>query len=451
MRLQRTFYQLDHLSPRLREALLKLAVIGSGVVGVTTAYELTLDGHDVTVFERRNTVAEECSFANGGLMAPGWNAFAGAHRHHVGALMPWASGAGALPLIRLPRGTDLGWIWEWLRAGKADRCADRQRNLHQLTGYSHDRLRSLTTALQLDYDRTENMLVLWRTEQEQAGAQPALRIMADMGWNHQVLSPGQARMREPALNAETALHAALEITGVASANSRQFALQLKSEAQKLGCRFEFGTTVERLSVNAGPTANVTLTHAPTHTLSGSGTTARFDGVVICAGPAGAGLLHRLGLRLPLLPVLGHSISATVREPLDAPLSAVLDAHQQVSIARLGQRVRISGGHQIGHATGIHSTRELKRLYRVLSDWFPGAASMGGMHGAVQEWQGAPGFLPDGLPVLGPTKLPGLWVNMGHGDSGWSMACGSARALADCMRGSAPDMDLAGYSPARFGL
>ena len=74
--------------------------------------------------------------------------------------MPWASGAGALPLIRLPRGTDLGWIWEWLRAGKADRCADRQRNLHQLTGYSHDRLRSLTTALQLDYDRTENMLVL---------------------------------------------------------------------------------------------------------------------------------------------------------------------------------------------------------------------------------------------------------------------------------------------------
>jgi D-amino-acid dehydrogenase len=434
---------------RQQEAVLKLAVIGSGVIGITTAYELTLDGHEVTVFERRNTAAEESSFANGSLIAPGWNAFTGMNDHRVRALMPWASGGGALPLTRLPRDLEWGWIWNWLRAGKSDRYASQQRNTHQLTGYSHERMRSLTKTLQLNYDRTESMLVLWRTEQDQVKAQAALQIMASIGWNHQVLSARQARMREPALNAETALHAALEITGEASANARQFALQLKSEAQKLGCRFEFGATVNRLSLDAGPT--VTLAHTSNNTIPGTSMTVRFDGAVICAGSTGAALLRPLGLRLPLLPVLGHSISAAVREPLDAPLSAVLDAHQQVSIARLGQRVRISGGHQIGGTTGVNSASELKRLYQVLSDWFPGAASMGGMHGTVQEWQGTQGCLPDGLPVLGPTRLPGLWVNMGHGDSGWSMACGSARALADHLRASAPDIDLTGYSPARFGL
>lgn len=430
---------------------MKIAVIGAGVVGITTAYELTLDGHEVTVFERRITAAEESSFANGSLIAPGWNAFLGANGGSMGALLPWVRHSGALQLTRLPRGKEWGWIWQWLHAGKEARQPDIHRAIHQLTGYSHERLQSLTVGLQLDYERTENLLVLWRSEQDQARAQEALRVMTDIGWRHRVVPAEEARVREPALNTDTALHAALEITGTASANCRQFALQLKSEAHVLGCRFEFGTTVERLVAVGGPPYGVTLTHAPTHATSGVRENTRFDGVVLCAGSAGTPLLQPLGLGLPLLPVLGHSISANVREPLDAPLSAVFDARQQVSIVRLGQRVRVSGGRQIGREAGFNSASELKRLYRVLSDWFPGAASMAGAQSTVQEWQGTQGCLPDGLPVLGPTRVPGVWVNMGHGDSGWSMACGSARALADHLRGTTPDIDLAGYSPTRFGL
>ena len=430
---------------------MKLAVIGSGVVGITTAYELTLDGHEVTVFERRNTAAEESSFANGSLIAPGWNAWAGADARGLGALMPWCRGGSSLQMAHMPRGKEWHWLWQWLRAGKGGRHVDLQRSTHQLTGYSHDRLQTLTAALQLDYDRTENLLVLWRSEHDQAEAQAALQVMTDIGWKHRVLSAGEARAQEPALNTETALHAALEITGTASANCRQFALQLKSEAQAMGCRFEFGTTVEHLSVETGPSAGVIVTHSSIQETSQVSQTERFDAAVLCAGSSGTALLHPLGLRLPLLPLLGHSISATVREPLDAPMSAVLDARQQVSIARLGQRVRVSGGHQLGRTAGIKSASELKRLYRVLSDWFPGAASMGGTHGTVQEWQGEQSSMPDGLPALGPTKLPGLWLNLGHGNSGWSMACGSARALADQLRGTTPDIDVTVYSPARFGL
>jgi D-amino-acid dehydrogenase len=201
----------------------------------------------------------------------------------------------------------------------------------------------------------------------------------------------------------------------------------------------------------GPIVNVILRNSSTPKHTVTRTTIGFDGAVICAGHAGAELLRSLGLRLPMLTVFGHSITATVREPLDAPLSAVLDASHQVSITKLGQRVRVAGGRQIGLSMGVSSPRELKRLYKVLSDWFPGAAKMGGMHGVVQEWQGAQGYLPDGLPLLGSTSLPGIWVNMGHGESGWSMACGSARALADQLRGSSPDIDVASYSSARFRL
>ncbi|WP_439115158.1 FAD-dependent oxidoreductase [Hydrogenophaga sp.] len=429
---------------------MKLAVVGSGVVGITTAYELALDGHEVTVFERRNTAAEESSFANGSLIAPGWNAFGGANGLGMGALMPWASAGTALNLGSWPRGKEWPWLWQWLRAGKAERQLTLQPAVHRLTQYSHERLQALAGALQLDYDRTEGMLVLWRTEQGHAKAQPALQVMADMGWKYRVLSAEEARLREPALNPDTALYAALEITGEASANCRQFALQLKAEAQKLGCRFEFGTTVERITPEANPSAGVKLTLSPTVPAARSNKSMHVDGAVLCAGAAGATLLRTLGVRLPVLPVFGHSVSAAVREPLDAPLSAVFDVRQQVSISRLGQRVRVCGGQQFGRSAGVKSAGELKRLYQVLSDWFPGAARMAGTHGSAQEWCGAQARLPDGLPALGPTQLPGVWVNLGHGNSGWSMACGSARLLADHIRGTKSDIDGAEYNLTRFG-
>ena len=175
---------------------------------------------------------------------------------------------------------------------------------------------------------------------------------------------------------------------------------------------------------------------------------RFDAVVMCAGVTSAALLRPLGLRIPIAPVYGYSISAHIREPLNAPRSAVMDERYKVAISRLGQRVRVAGSAEIGGSPSHKRAGALRTLYKVLHDWFPGAAQLGS---GVQEWKGARPMLPDGPPVLGASGLPGLWLNLGHGSSGWALACGSARALADVMAGHAPAVDLEGLGVERLGL
>lgn len=139
----------------------------------------------------------------------------------------------------------------------------------------------------------------------------------------------------------------------------------------------------------------------------------------------------------------------MREPLDTPLSAVFDVRHQVSISRLNLRVRMVDGTATGGEPAVKSSAELRRLYRVLMDWFPGASELGGSKASVQEWRGAQVMLPDGPTLAGRSGVPRIWLNLGHGASGWAMACGSARSLADHIQGRAPDIDLAPFSPTRF--
>ena len=426
---------------------MKVAVVGAGVIGTTTAFELTRDGHEVTVFERRSTVAEEASFASGALVAAGWTAPWG--RPERSLRMPWATRPGGLKLARLPRGGEWRWIWRWLQAGQGPHQADRHRQIHQWVQYSQQRLLAITEERDLDHDRSQGMLVLWRQAREAEQAQPALQQMKELGIPCRELSADQARALEPALNPETPLHGAIELGGEAAANCREFALSIRVEAQQLGCRFVFSTTVDAVET-LGPAAGVNL-RLSSSANAGTSDVQRFDAVVVCAGVQSTGLLRPLGLRLPLQPVYSHSLSAAVREPLDAPMSAVLDAGHGISIARLGQRIRVAGGSEFGATPGQPSKATLKQLYAVLSDWFPGSVRLGGPRGSVQEWQGAQATLPDGLPLVGATRFPAVWVNLGHGSAGWAMACGTARALADQLASRSPDIDVSGSSPQRHGL
>jgi D-amino-acid dehydrogenase len=181
------------------------------------------------------------------------------------------------------------------------------------------------------------------------------------------------------------------------------------------------------------------------TIAGAGPR-RFDATVVCAGVDSVRLLRPLGLKIPLAAVHGYSVSAAVREPLNAPRSAVMDERYKVVISRLGQRVRVAGTAEIGGRANKQSTRALQTLYKVLQDWFPGAAVLSG---GVQTWKGARPMLPDGPPLLGASGIDGLWLNLGHGSSGWALSCGSARAVADLIGRRDPEVDLDGFDIERL--
>ena len=416
---------------------MNIAIVGAGIVGVTTAYELARDGHSVTVFEQRSAAAEETSFATGGLIAPG-------------ALVPWAApGAtqalsvwGSQATLRIGRSlnaSDLGWLRRWRRASRTYAQSDAPQPplvaLERLARYSHQRLQTLSTELDLQFERSDGTLLLLRTPSDATALRPAVQALRNAGIAANEVDADTARHIEPGLCAATPLVGALHIPSGEAGNCRQFALLLRQAAQQLGAQFQFNTTVERIG------------HTPASVqIRGDARPQRFDAVVLCAGVASAALLQPLGLRLPLVALHGSSISAPLREALHAPYSAVIDARHQVSIVRLGQRIRVSGGAELGRGSKDAHPNTLRTLYQVLSDWFPGGAQLSG---SVQEWRGARPALPDGPPVVGASGLPGLWLNLGHGASGWSLACGSARALADTVAGRSADISLEGLEAQRF--
>ena len=415
---------------------MKIAIVGAGIIGVTTAYELAADGHEVTVFERRGAVAEETSFANAGLVAPGY-------------VTPWAApgmpGKVARYLfsrhapvkVGLPLSLrELAWMARWLRACRLDTYLANRARMQRLAFYSRARLHQLTSSLELDYERSPGYLVLLRSEKDRKMAQPGLQVLRDAGVAFHDVDAATARSIEPALNQDTPFFGAIHLPDDEVGNCRQFALMLRRQAEALGATFEFNTTVAR--IGAVPTATVSI--------ASEATPRRFDAIVVCAGLASASLLRPLGLKIPLAAVYGYSISAIIREPLNAPRSAVMDERYKVAISRLGMRVRVAGSAEIGGRLDTKRPAALQTLYKVLHDWFPGAAQMSG---GVQEWKGARPMLPDGPPLLGASGLPGIWLNLGHGSSGWALSCGSARVVADLVAGRAAELDLEGLGIERL--
>ena len=417
---------------------MKIAVIGAGIIGVTTAYELACDGHDVTVFERRIAVAEESSFANGGIVAQGYLTActepglpAQLFKQLFTSSTPFKVG---LPLS----GRELAWMWRRHRASKSEAKPGIKAHLQSLALFSYERLQQISTDLKLEFERSKGYLVLLRTEQESQSMQAHLQLLRDSGVTFKELSAADARTIEPALNPDTTFFGALYMPDDEVGNCRQFAHLLKNEAQRLGVKFLFNKNVTQIKPSTGVTLH----------LEGESVDPKFDAAVLCAGLDSLRFLDPLGLKIPLAAVYGYSITASLREPLNGPRSAVMDAQYKVDIARLGNRIRVAGGAEFGGTPDQKNAGMLQTLYKVLHTWFPGAAQLSG---GVQEWKGVRPTLPDGPPIVGPSGIAGLWLNLGHGPSGWALSCGSARMLADQIVGRAPHLDGQGFDVKRLAI
>jgi D-amino-acid dehydrogenase len=368
---------------------------------------------------------------------------------------------------RLDAGT-LAWLWKWWRACNPKRYRANRTRMQRLALFSRDRLHLLTHDLALDYERNQGYLVLLRSAQDLAAVQPGLQLLGELGVAFDRLDAAGCLRVEPGLNAETALHAGIYLPHDEVANCRQFALLLRARAQRLGARFRFHTTVQAVHPGRAPR----LTHQylppgestpllsvaaeamsrdgpPTVPMTADPLTEDFDAVVLCAALGAPALLAPHGLRLPLLAVHGYSVTAPLRQleehPELGPRSALMDERYKVAIARLGNRVRVAGSAELGGTLARHHPGAVDTLYKVLHDWFPGAARMS----QAQRWKGARPMLPDGPPVLGASGIEGVWLNLGHGSSGWALACGSARVLAEQLSGRAAPLDTSRLTVARL--
>jgi len=437
---------------------MRIAVVGAGIVGVTTAQALREDSHTVTVFERRGSVATESSFANAGWLAPGY-------------VTPWASPDmprkvmsqlfardAAARLVGVPGPALLSWLRLWKRACSPALYA---RNRDAMLHLAHDSL-ALTTALarehRLDYEHGQGALVLLRETGEIAQVRSGLKLLAEAGLDFHLVDADACRRIEPALEQATQLLAGVHHPSAGIGNCRQFALQLKAVLQSAGVTFHLQRDVTKLEPRAD---GITVHSAPSdvHADSALERAPRsfveppraedFDAAVICAAIGAPALLAPLRVRLPIQPVYGYSITLSVRHfeayPDMGPRAALMDERFKVAITRLGDRVRIAGSAELGGAPTEIRDAPVATLYRVLEDWFPSAARQA----QAQTWKGARPMLPDGPPAIGACGVPHLWINTGHGSSGWALACGSARLTADLIAGRTPERDASAFSPLRW--
>jgi len=415
---------------------MRIAIVGAGVIGVTTAWELTLDGHQVDVFERRNAAAEESSFANAGVVAPGYVTPWAAPGMAGKVLRSLLSKHGAVKLRWPLTGSDFKWMARWRRACTLETYLRNRARMQRLAFYSRQRLHHIAAERELVYDTSQGYMVLLRGKAEARLVQAGLDVLRAAGTRFREIDADEARRIEPALNTATDLAGAIHLPDDEVSNCRQFVMLLKREAELLGAQFHFGCDIAPLD-RARPRSL---------TLAGGSPAIDYDAIVVCAGLGSAALLRPVGLSIPVAPVYGHSISAAVGEAELAPVSAVMDERFKVAISRLGMRLRVAGGAELGGTPGEAHPEAVKTLFKVLHDWFPGAARM---QTGVQVWKGARPMLPDGPPLLGASGVPGIWLNLGHGSSGWALSCGSARVLADLISGQDPGIDLEGLGVDRL--
>ncbi|VWC09583.1 D-amino acid dehydrogenase [Burkholderia lata] len=415
---------------------MRVVILGSGVVGVASAYYLARAGHEVTVIDREAGPALETSFANAGQISPGYAAPWAAPGVPLKAVK-WMFEKHAPLAIRLD-GTrfQLQWMYQMLRNCTAERYAVNKGRMVRLAEYSRDCLQALRADTGIQYEgRAGGTLQLFRTQQQLDGAAKDIAVLQEANVPFELLSPADLKKAEPALAAVShKLTGGLRLPGDETGDCQLFTTRLAALAESLGVKFRYNTPIDALAIAGGKIAGVQC----------GSETVRADAYVVALGSYSTSFISNL-MKIPVYPLKGYSITAPIVNEAAAPVSTVLDETYKIAITRFDQRIRVGGMAEIvGFDKKLRAARR-ETLEMCVNDLFPG----GGDTSKATFWTGLRPMTPDGTPIVGRTPVSNLFLNTGHGTLGWTMSCGSGQLLADLISGKMPAIQADDLSVHRY--
>ncbi|WP_058913030.1 D-amino acid dehydrogenase [Entomohabitans teleogrylli] len=415
---------------------MRVVVLGSGVVGVASAWYLQQAGHEVTVIDRESGPAQETSAGNAGQISPGYAAPWAAPGIPLKAIK-WMFQRHAPLAIRLDGSAfQLKWMWQMLRNCDSRHYAENKARMVRLAEYSRDCLKVLRDSTGIHYEgRQGGTLQLFRTAQQFDNAARDIAVLKDAGVPYELLEAGQLYRAEPAL-AEVAdkLTGGLRLPGDETGDCQLFTRNLSDMAQRAGVRFRFNTRVDEL-VREGQ--HIRAVRCGDETINA-------EAFVVAFGAWSTALLRDI-VDIPVYPLKGYSLTIPIADESAAPLSTVLDETYKIAITRFDQRIRVGGMAEIVGFNQELVPRRRETLEMVVRDLYP----RGGHIEQATFWSGLRPMTPDGTPIVGRTPLKNLWLNTGHGTLGWTMACGSGQLLSDLISGKAPAIPFEDLAVSRY--
>jgi D-amino-acid dehydrogenase len=415
---------------------MKVIVLGSGVIGVTTAYYLARAGARVTVVDRQPGPALETSFANAGQVSPGYST-------------PWAAPGVPLkalkwmfqkhaPLAVRADGSlwQLQWMARMLRNCTAQRYAENKERMMRVAQYSRACLQQLRADTGIAYEqRTGGTLQLFRTQAQVDAVQRDIAVLEECGVPYRLLDRDALATVEPALaRARDRLSGGLQLPTDETGDCNLFTRALADLARQLGVEFRFDARIDGLDVDGDRVSGVRV----------DGRALPADRYVVATGSHSRALLAPLGIAVPVYPVKGYSLTVPLVDEALAPRSTVLDETYKIAVTRFDRRIRVGGMAELAGFDASLDPRRRATLEMVVQDLFPG-----GDVGRASFWTGFRPMTPDSTPIIGATRLRNLYLNTGHGTLGWTMACGSGRVVADLVTGARPEIDIAGLGIGRY--
>lgn len=413
---------------------MKVVVLGSGILGTSSAWWLREAGHDVVVIDRASGVAQETSFANGAQISVSY-AEPWANPQAPLKLLKWLTKDDA-PLLFRPQFDWRQWVWglAFLRECLPSRLAPNIEAMVRLAQYSHETLRALRQSLQIEYNHLElGILNFYRDPKEFEGSQKAADVMRDFGVDRRVITTDEVIQIEPALAAHRASIVGGDYTATdESGDARLFTIELARHAQSKGVEFLFSTRITRVICEKGRAAAVEIIHE-----DGRYGRVDADAFVVSLGSFTPQLMRPLGIHCLIYPTKGYSATFPILDPSAAPKVSLTDSLNKVVFSRLGNELRMAGTAELSGYSRTLNPARCSRMSELARELFPDILD----YENVRYWSGLRPSTPSNVPLIGRTRIPNLYLNAGHGTLGWTMGAGSGRAIADIVSGRRPEPEF----------